>query len=125
MLDVVEHRILASLGRLVLGTVLGITLLAAMIAPKSGLMGGCRLNANESSAIATLKNIHACQTQFRDAAAIDRDGDGCGEFGWFRELAGAAPLRGHSSPAPTPFLSSAFAQLADGRVARAGYLFQL
>jgi hypothetical protein len=89
--------------------------------------GGCRLNANESAAIATLKNIHSGQIQFRDTKAVDTDRDGRGEFGWFSELSGSAPLRGSSDALPIaiPVLSTAFARVVDGQVVRSGYHFQL
>ncbi len=52
-----------------------------------------RISANETSAIATLRNIASAQVQFQATAKVDVDGDGAGEFGFFRELAGATPLR--------------------------------
>lgn len=123
MNEPIESRLLRALGRVVAGTVLGLALLWFLLVPR--FPSGCRLNANESAAIATLKNIHSAQSQFRAAAWIDRDRDGLGEFGWFRELAAAAPLRGTGSPLAAPLLSRTFGQLTDGRVMRSGYCFQL
>jgi hypothetical protein len=89
------------------------------------------IRADESATIATLKNVAAAELEFRDAAHVDRDGDSLGEFGSFRELAGAANLRranadsGAPLPLSVPLLSSAFATLVDGCVERSGYRFRL
>ncbi|MEQ1633185.1 MAG: hypothetical protein ABL997_12480 [Planctomycetota bacterium] len=89
------------------------------------------VRADESAAIATLKNIATAQRAFRDAAHVDRDGDGIGEFGSFGELAGSANLRWASAnsgaplPLSVPLLSRAFATLVDGCVERSGYRFRL
>ena len=48
-----------------------------------------RLEANESAAQATLRNIATAQAQFRSIRAADRDNDGRGEFGFFGELSGS------------------------------------
>ena len=45
-----------------------------------------RLNANESAAIATLKNISSAQSQCQASAVIDANGNGAGEYGFFGEL---------------------------------------
>jgi prepilin-type N-terminal cleavage/methylation domain-containing protein len=88
-----------------------------------------RLSANESAAIATLRNIISAQSQFQTQAAVDSDGDGIGEYGWFTEMAGTADLRG--APAGTrlvpPVLSAALGTLqADGKtINRSGFFFQM
>jgi len=83
------------------------------------------INANESAAIATLKNIHSAQVLFRDRLAVDRDADAKGEFGWLDELAGAATLRGGLAERrlDPPVLSRAFGEVQLGNVKRSGYLF--
>lgn len=126
MYEEMQRRILRCLLRLVAGTVAGLALLWLLLVPSFG-RGGCRLNANESAAIATLKNIHFGQTQFRDHKAIDTDGDGNGEFGWFAELSGGTPLRGSRDDLPLaiPVLSTAFAHVVAGTVQRSGYHFQM
>lgn len=90
-----------------------------------------RLHANESAAIATLKNIGSAQAQCQAAGVIDANGNGAGEYGFFAELAGAVPVRtdgaggvGTTKISP-PVLSRAFARVAGGRVARSGYVFQM
>lgn len=113
---------LRALCRVVGSAAVGLVLLWALTFPRFGI-GGCRLNANESAAIATLRNIHSAQSQFQAAAAIDRDGDGRGEYGWFLELAGGAPLRGTGAALAAPLMSRAFARQHDGRVSRSGYWF--
>ncbi|MFO0985394.1 MAG: DUF2950 family protein [Planctomycetota bacterium] len=88
-----------------------------------------RLSANESAAIATLRNVISAQSQFQTQSAVDTDGDGIGEYGWFTEMAGTADLRG--APAGTrlvpPVLSAALGTLqADGvSINRSGYFFQM
>jgi hypothetical protein len=92
---------------------------------------GPRSRANENAAIATLRNIYTAERQFIALSAVDRDGDGKGEAGWFAELAGAVPLRQAAAAtdaaaklAPA-LLSAAFAKVERGRVRRSGYYFQL
>jgi hypothetical protein len=87
--------------------------------------------ANESAAIATLKNISSAQAQCQASAVIDANHNGAGEYGFFGELSGGQPLRsdgkgavGAQKMAP-PVLSKAFTAVQDGRVQRSGYLFQI
>jgi len=90
-----------------------------------------RSKANESAAIATLKNIASAQAQFQACGAQDTDGDGTGEYGFLAELAGAKPLR--TSPSgdvgtavlTPPVLSAAFGNVANHAVTRSGYMFQI
>jgi len=58
-----------------------------------------RLSANETAAIATLRNIVSAQAQVQSQGAIDVDVDGIGEHGWFSEMAGAHNLRDNTGPA--------------------------
>lgn len=96
-----------------------------------------RRNANESAAIATLKNISSAQAQMQACAAIDANQNGAGEHGFFGELSGAAALRAPASPflaaaAPAgevrlvpPVLSGAFGNVRGSCVVRSGYVFQM
>ena len=52
-----------------------------------------RLTANESAAIATLKNISSAQAQCQSSAVIDTNGNGAGEYGFFAELSGRVGVR--------------------------------
>lgn len=83
------------------------------------------IEANESAAIATLRNLAAAQQRFQASAAVDKDRDGAGEHGYFAELAGRTPLRGGTGRLVPPLLPSALGDVEDSRVVRAGYLFQL
>jgi len=90
-----------------------------------------RAMANESAAIATLKNIRSAQSQCQASGVIDADGDGVGEFGFFGELSGKQPVRkdgagglGTKTITP-PVLSTAFGKVLGRRVERSGYVFQL
>jgi len=114
-----------------------IAIIASVAIPK---LMSARLAANESAAIATLRSIAASQAQFQSSNAVDSDGDGGGEYGYFGELAGTAALREDTgggvpgigadllSPA---MLSNAFGNLQDndgtgeGTVARSGYIFKM
>ncbi|MCA8948632.1 MAG: hypothetical protein KDE27_03975 [Planctomycetes bacterium] len=79
---------------------------------------------NESAVIATLKNIASAQAQCQACGAIDADGDGKGEFGFFAELSGAAAVRGSDdAKINPPVLSRAFAEVQGSAVERRGYLF--
>lgn len=87
------------------------------------------LNANESAAIAMLKHISSAQSQLQASGAMDVDGDGSGEYGFFAELAGAKPMR--SAPGKTAsrvesrLLPTAFAHVVGGRARVGGYVFQM
>ncbi|MCB9890700.1 MAG: prepilin-type N-terminal cleavage/methylation domain-containing protein [Planctomycetes bacterium] len=94
-----------------------------------------RINANESAAIATLKNISSSQAQIQAAGIIDANGNGAGEYGYFQELSGARNVK-TGTPATSvtvsavkvapPVLSGAFGKVdTTGRVLRSGYYFQM
>ncbi len=114
--------------------------------PLGRLLGGsaeARVSANENAAIATLRSITAAQCQLQASCAIDTDGDGGGEFGFFGELAGSVPLRAYDPSTESsvfaagpdavlypPFLASAFGELTEdglghGVVERQGYYFKI
>jgi prepilin-type N-terminal cleavage/methylation domain-containing protein len=84
-----------------------------------------RLNANESAAIATLKNISSGQSQCQASGIIDTNNNGQGEYGFFGELSGRVAIRGGTQSISPPVLSTAFGNVAASRVARSGYLFQM
>ena len=87
-----------------------------------------RLNANESAAIATLKNISSGQSQCQASGVIDTNGNGQGEYGFFGELSGRVAVRNSTGATQTispPVLSTAFGNVTAARVSRSGYLFQM
>jgi type IV pilus assembly protein PilA len=89
-----------------------------------------RLNANESSAIATLKNISSAQAQCQASGIIDANGNGQGEYGYFGELSGTTFVRGANNAATSlrmnpPVMSNAFGNIIAARVQRSGYIFQM
>jgi prepilin-type N-terminal cleavage/methylation domain-containing protein len=89
-----------------------------------------RLNANESAAIATLKNISSSQSQCQASGVIDDNGNGAGEFGYFGELSGATFVRAGGALSTTeritpPVLSAAFGNVQASQVIRSGYVFQM
>ena len=101
-----------------------------------------RIFANESSVVATLRDIHSAQRAVQAAGTIDTDVDGVGEFAFLGELAGSDPVR---VPDPSnsgaaagsyydridpPMLATSFAAVeadarGDGSVKRAGYRFKV
>lgn len=90
-----------------------------------------RKNANESAAIATLKNISSAQSQCQASGVIDANNNGQGEFGYFAELAGGVGVRDNTGAASAtdfitpPVLSAAFGNVQASRVTRSGYIFQM
>ncbi|MBK8096464.1 MAG: prepilin-type N-terminal cleavage/methylation domain-containing protein [Planctomycetes bacterium] len=84
-----------------------------------------RLNANESAAIATLKNISSAQSQCQASGVIDTNTNGAGEYGFFGELSGAVNVRGGTTRISPPVLSNAFGNVAGSVVNRSGYIFQM
>ncbi|MBM4060748.1 MAG: prepilin-type N-terminal cleavage/methylation domain-containing protein [Planctomycetes bacterium] len=84
-----------------------------------------RLNANESAAIATLKNISSGQSQCQASGVIDVNNNGSGEYGFFGELSGRTAVRAGTQRISPPVLSTAFGNIAAAQVSRSGYLFQM
>jgi prepilin-type N-terminal cleavage/methylation domain-containing protein len=99
-----------------------IAIIAAIAIPN---LLAARLSANETAAIATLRNIISAQAQFQQSGKADTDDDGTGEYGGFVELSGAAAGRMAAVLVP-PVLSGAFRVLnANGEVSRSGYFFRV
>jgi prepilin-type N-terminal cleavage/methylation domain-containing protein len=92
-----------------------------------------RISANESAAIATMKNLTSSQAQVQASGVIDANGNGAGEYGYFQELSGVrnvktgSPATGEGTNRVTPpTLSGAFGNVdANGRVLRSGYYFEM
>lgn len=84
-----------------------------------------RLNANESAAIATLKNISSAQSQCQASGVIDVNSNGSGEYGFFGELSGRTAVRAGTQTISPPVLSTAFGNVQNSRVTRSGYAFQM
>lgn len=110
-----------------------IAIIASVAIPR---LMAARLSANESAAISTLRSLTSAQAQVQSSAAIDTDGDGSGEYGYFGELSGAQPCRvsvagvAAAGVAPTDILnpsvmSAAFGTIANSVVTRSGYHFQI
>src|SRR5688572_15616887 len=98
-----------------------IAIIAAIAIPN---LLSARLNANESAAIATLKNIASAQAQCQASAVIDANNNGLGEYAFFAEMAGTVSVRGSSITINPPTLSTAFGTInAQSCVSRSGYLF--
>ena len=99
-----------------------IAIIAAIAIPN---LLAARLSANETAAIATLRNIISAEAQFQQSAKADTDADGTGEYGGFLEMSGGGAGRMAGVLVP-PVLSGAFRVLnAAGEVSRSGYFFRL
>ena len=81
-----------------------IAIIASIAIPK---LLSARISANENAAVATLRSIASAQAQLQSACAIDTDADGGGEYGYFGEMAGTAPLRVFDPVAGAPALDAA------------------
>ena len=113
-----------------------VTLIATLSSIAIPNLLAARLTANESAAIATLRAISAAQAQVQASGAIDANGNGQGEYGFFGELTGRVGLRDRSgTPGPEflapQVLSSSFANITSmapmpgGVVTRSGYVFRM
>jgi len=109
-----------------------IAIIASIAIPK---LLSARISANENAAIATLRSIASAQGQLQAQSAIDTDADGGGEYGYFGELAGTDFLRVWTAGGPAlgvagtelnpAILPTAFGNIANSVVERAGYNFQV
>ncbi|MCI0341196.1 MAG: prepilin-type N-terminal cleavage/methylation domain-containing protein [Planctomycetales bacterium] len=103
-----------------------IALLAAVMTPA---LLRSKLCANESAAIGALRTLASAETQFRQAAAVDQDMDGTGEYGFLGELSGASPLRvdgglGGAAFSP-PAVPTELGTVRQGSAQRSGYEFRV
>lgn len=103
-----------------------IAIIAAIAIPN---LMSARLNANETAAISTLRNISSAQAQFQAAAVADADNDGTGEYGVFSEMSGAAGVRtdaagNRGDVLNPPVLPGGFRTSTNGLVSKSGYTFQ-
>jgi hypothetical protein len=98
---------------------------------------------NETAAIATLRNLAACQAQVQASGKIDADHDGIGEYATFLELTGSVGVRSglrlaegaekstvdfsaRGSPIAPAILSPSLAAVNEaGIVTKAGYCFRI
>lgn len=84
-----------------------------------------RKSANQTAAIATLRNFISAQAQIQQSGKIDLDNDGTGEYAGFLEMSGGASGR-MGAPLVPPVLSGAFRVLnANGEAMRSGYHYRI
>ena len=99
-----------------------IVILSSLIIPN---LIAAKLSANETSAIANLRQIATSQELFILRGPADTDDDGQGEYGGFIEMSGAGAGRMTGLLIP-PVLSGAFRVLnANGEVSRSGYFYRV
>jgi prepilin-type N-terminal cleavage/methylation domain-containing protein len=110
-----------------------IAVLAAIAVP---IIRAAKIRANESVAIAVLRNVVNAQQTLQTRKEIDGDLDGTGEFGYFAELSAVRNTRllekGKGTDGESDFrlsngiLPTAFGDLDEkGLVHRSGYLFRM
>ena len=110
-----------------------IAIVSSLAVPK---LLAARVSADEAAAISTLRTISSAQGQVKSSGAIDTDGDGTGEYGYFAEMAGTKPLRISNAGVPAAgnnptdllkpaVLSSAFGTVTASLVSRSGYDFKM
>lgn len=81
-----------------------------------GIIEGGRRAAGKT-AVSTLRTLYWGQNLFRQQALVDQNGNGVGEFGFFGEMTGVAPLRGSQERSPAGILRPRFFKLAEGALA--------
>jgi type IV pilus assembly protein PilA len=100
-----------------------------------------KLSANETSAIATLRNLASSQVMIQGSGRIDTDNDAVGEYGTFLEMTGKSRTRkfynGSASPTESsfailgefinpPVLSASLSNVdSNGFVSKAGYALMI
>jgi hypothetical protein len=89
----------------------------------SGKLADGGIQANESSAVATLRTIASAEALFQSCGVVDVDGNGTGEYGFLAEMAGTQNVRGGASPIEPALMSSKSGELDHGQVERWGYRF--
>ena len=114
-----------------------IAIIAAIAIPN---LLAAKLSANETAALATLRNLASCQAQIQTSGKIDTDADGIGEYGTFLEMTGTVAVRKKlnvGTPNTCDFtvkgtqvtpaiLSPALANVdATGFVTKSGYAFMI
>jgi prepilin-type N-terminal cleavage/methylation domain-containing protein len=112
-----------------------IAIIAAIAIPN---LLAAKLSANETAAIATLRNLTSCQAQIQTSGKIDTDNDGIGEFGVFLEMTGTKGVRkgydgagsssigtGGTVVSPAVLSPSLASVDALGFVTKAGYCFMI
>lgn len=89
----------------------------------------CRMAANESTTIGTMKTIATQESIFQARREVDQDGNGRGEYGLLGELAGEIALRpGTRLIANPPYLSQSLCtggNAGNGTAQKSGYMVML
>jgi hypothetical protein len=113
---------------------------AVPVKAKEALPDETSILANQTAAVATLRNLASCQAQIQTSGKIDCDEDGIGEYGTLLEMTGSTGVRkgfvagppagsDFSSQGPSvspPVVSPAMANVdANGLVTKNGYVYML
>ncbi|MFO1050677.1 MAG: prepilin-type N-terminal cleavage/methylation domain-containing protein [Planctomycetota bacterium] len=82
--------------------------------------------ANEAATAATLRTLATAEFRFKSMSLVDIDRNGSFEYGSFRELCGADPIRGIAEVVQPPLLSASMGEMdANGIVTKQGYMYRL
>ena len=96
-----------------------------MLKQRAPALRSARKRANQTAAVATLRNITSAQAQIQATGSVDVDQDGLGEYAGFEEMSGDAEGRMSALLRP-PVLSMSFRNLNEhGEASRSGYLFRI
>ncbi len=121
----------AAVTRAEIGLILWCLLVGVMCVAIPGLLPA-KLSANETAALATLRNLASRQAEIRRSGTIDCDGDGIGEYGTFLELTGSVGVRKSADGSvkagslKPPLLSPALSNVdPEGIVTKSGYCFRI
>lgn len=99
-----------------------IAIIAAIAIPS---LISSRITSYETAAVGTLRGLVTAQSTFVTRCVVDQDGDGQGEYGFFRELTGVAVPRTKSSRLRVGDVFSGSFGLVDanGVVSKSGYCY--
>jgi prepilin-type N-terminal cleavage/methylation domain-containing protein len=105
-----------------------IAIIAAVAVPN---LISSRMGANETSAIATLRQMSSAESIIQTMRSVDTDNDGVGEYAWLAEMTGMCNVRDSTGPHGGPLLNPPSAARsigivnADGVVRKSGYIMRM
>ncbi len=120
-----------SLGRTRAFTLIELLIVVAIIAIIAAIaipsVLSSRIISYETAAAASLRSLVNAQSTFVTRCVVDQDGDGSGEYGFFRELTGIAVPRTRAVKLPVgDVFSVSFGALdANGVVTKGGYCYRM